>query len=294
MNIQAVLRVRYINMSKSSDHNDWNEEDDAKHLSASSGDEDVPSKLPDAGTLKSGNKNQPSRMALRAAELRDANIRVLTLLWCLWLLGAWLVVALLGGGNEGVRWMVFGAAIGLFGVWPAFRLSSIGSRWLVRKKKYLMVGEVFMEWLSLIVVLQAVIWPLQITGGWYIEQTILINGLLIGWSLLTGIVVACGAMSVHGSRRIIAMLICMVLVFGLALLEFTPLQRLLTVEVTGTNYTFSVVNSLEQLWLLSAGDGGLGLDVYDKEIWWITIGAVMGLGICGWVVLKMIVSTKAK
>ena len=244
-------------------------------------------KLPDK-------RSRRRSIAFRAAELRDANIRLLTLFWCLWLLGAWLTVALIGGGNEGVRWMVFAAAMGLFAVWPAYRLSSVGSRWLVRKKSHLMIGEVFMEWLSLIVVLQAVIWPLQITGGWFIEQTILINGLLIGWSLLIGVVVACGAMTVSSLGRSVAMLICVALIFGFGLLDFTPLRSLLMVEIAGTNYTFNVLNSLEQLWLLSGGDGGLGLDVYDKSAWWRTVGCMMGLGIASWVGLKIFVSTRVK
>ncbi|QQE09924.1 hypothetical protein JD969_10370 [Planctomycetota bacterium] len=230
-------------------------------------------------------KRKHRRLAIRVAEMRDANIRLLTLLWCLWLLGAWLAVAFVGGGKEGVRWMVFGAAAGLLGVWPAYRLSSIGSRWLVRKKQQVMVGEVFMEWLALVVVLQAVVWPLQITGQWFVQQTLLVDGILISWSMLAAVIVAWGSASLSSRKRTIAMLGCMLLIFGGILIKAVVGSELLSVQVWGVKGWVSVIGPLEALWVVSGGDSGL--EVYEQPIWWKMMGGIFLIGVIGWLSLTV-------
>jgi hypothetical protein len=132
--------------------------------------------------------------------------------WCLWLLGSWAVTLLHDAAVSGARWMVFSAMTGLLAIWPAFRLSQ-GRRENADPWRPA-VETALGDWLVLMLVLQAVIWPLRVAAQWSVMQTAAIDAVLASWSLLTGLILAVGSLSARGSARTIAMAGCLILLLG--------------------------------------------------------------------------------
>ena len=166
--------------------------------------------------------------------------RELVLLWCLWLLGTWVVIWVgeLSSGNVwglaapgAVRWLVCAAVVGLMALWPAYRLSQ-GSLslpegpdddadpeagaarerpqppWMLPR---LRASLVLRDWVCLMLVFQAVLWTLRITARWTIEQAAWLNAAVGAWSLLSAAVIAWGCRSPSGWRRSEAMAICLLM-----------------------------------------------------------------------------------
>ncbi len=121
--------------------------------------------------------------------------------------------------------------IGLMVIWPAMQLSQ--SRYIVRNNDQEsqdgLPGEpipvpirtwvVFVQWLSLALVNQSVLWPMQITAGWQTMQTMWLNAALLSWSLLAGLFIAVGKRTFSSVHRSVSMLICIGLIFGEPLLQ---------------------------------------------------------------------------
>src|SRR5206468_387657 len=76
------------------------------------------------------------------------------------------------------------------------------------------IVRVLVDWFSLNLVLQAVIWPLRLIADWPLSQTLWIDAALAGWSLLAGLLVAWGCRSNRGGDRTAVMLLCMLIVLG--------------------------------------------------------------------------------
>ena len=201
------------------------------------------------------------------------NVRLLTLFWCLWLLGAWSSVALFEGAAGGVRWMVFASLIGLMAVWPAYRLSNVGNRRLIRKGKRLVLAGVVGEWLCLIAILQAVVWPLQITGDWYLDQTLLVDSIFLSWSLLTAAIVAWGCLTLNPLRRTIAMLLCIFLLVGGVLLEW----------LVGAMGSINMFSPFEILWVASRTSPATSTAQLSSV--WGNVGGVFAVAILLWLFL---------
>jgi hypothetical protein len=166
--------------------------------------------------------------------------RELVLLWCLWLLGAWVVIwaGELASGNVwglaapgAVRWLVCAAVVGLMALWPAYRLSQgslsspqgpegdadpqavlpaerLPGDWRLPP---LRASLVLRDWFCLMLVLQAVLWTLRVTARWTIEQAAWLNAALGAWSLLSAAVIAWGCRSPSGWRRTEAMALCLLM-----------------------------------------------------------------------------------
>jgi len=134
---------------------------------------------------------------------------VLVLGWCLWLIGSWVAVLLVDSTQPAVRWMVFSALLGLMLLWPAVRLSQAAGRddgartWVVLR-----------DWVALLLVFQAVVWPLRVNANWTLAQTALIDATIAGWSLLAGAVLAWGLGRGTAGRRSMAMAVCLLLLVG--------------------------------------------------------------------------------
>lgn len=76
------------------------------------------------------------------------------------------------------------------------------------------VGLIFLDWVCLMLVLQAVIWPLKLVGQWTYEQALWLDGAIGAWTLLAGAMVAAGRQFETGWARAAAMALCVLLVVG--------------------------------------------------------------------------------
>ncbi|WP_432798559.1 hypothetical protein [Poriferisphaera sp. WC338] len=204
----------------------------------------------------------------------DTQIRFLTLGWCMWLLAGWGITLSIDAIIPAVRWMVFTAAFGLLLVWPAYRLS-LASRHL-HKRPRRVIGETLLEWISLIIVLQAVIWPLKISAHWSGLQTALLNITFGVWSLLTGLIIAWGCLRNSPGRRLMAMCLVVLLVFGGPLLELVAPKfvAMIAIEMpTGQILPFS---PLQSLWSLSNRPSLFSASPFTEILIGITIAATIG------------------
>lgn len=167
--------------------------------------------------LKSSDLSPPPAPQAKYARhgLGRGDARDLVLLWCLWLLGSWLVSSRIDGVYSATRWMVFAGIVGLMVMWPALRLGQ-------DRQRISRPTQVLWDWWCLNLVVQTVIWPLQLSARWSLEQTLWIDASMASWSLLTGAVLA-WAGGVWTPRRDglfsgAAMAVCMLLLMGEPLL----------------------------------------------------------------------------
>lgn len=147
---------------------------------------------------------------------RESATRGLVLGWCLWLLGCWAVTLAMPSTILPSRWMMMSCLIGMMALWPAFRLSQDID---LRSERGgathgMTAGMVLTDWLCLVLVFQAVVWPLRLMAGWSAMQTVWLDLQVTAWSLLTGAVVAIGCGKRSGWFRTGAMILCIVLLIG--------------------------------------------------------------------------------
>ncbi len=160
--------------------------------------------------------HEPPKSPAGPADLRSDHrmhhrfsMQNLVLAWCIYLIGNWLITLLNTTPQLAAqRLMPFAALFGLTILWPAYRLS------LWRVHNGVRHGEILREWLALNLVLQSVIWPLMLNASWTATQAFYLAGVLAGWSLLMGLIVAWGVESNSSWRRTGAMAACLVLVLG--------------------------------------------------------------------------------
>lgn len=146
--------------------------------------------------------------AARRASGEGVGVRLVMLGWCLWLLGSWAVTLTLDSPVPAVRWMVFAVFTGLAVVWPVVRLSQDtrpgGGR----------VWTIVIDWVCLVLIFQAVVWPLSLVAGWTWQQALWIDAAITAWSLLMGAVVALGRLFASAVARGAAMAACLLLILG--------------------------------------------------------------------------------
>lgn len=185
--------------------------------------------------------------------------RELLLGWCVWLLGSWGVSLRMDVATVATRWMIFGALFGLMILWPALRLSQDA----FRPNSYLDESRggppsrlrpsrltpllILRDWLSMVLVFQAVIWPLRVSAQWSIAQTVWLDGAVLGWSLLVAALVAWGCHSRLGAHRVTAMLLVMLLLFAEPLVMFIANRMTVDTPVTWTMR----VSPIEAMWALT-------------------------------------------
>ncbi len=241
-------------------------------------------------------------MAMKRDAAGVGSVRGLVLVWTLWLLGCWGVTWMMDSIGPAVRWMIFAALLGLMVVWPALRLSEGGggerrasngerrtengeqgsqltardSQLPVRRSQLEArnspLGQTLLDWVSLMVVFQAVIWPLRLSGGWSMSQTWWLNGAVASWSLLTGLVVAWGVRFDKGGMRALAMVGCVALVVG------EPLVG----GVMGIGGSTMWVSPLELVWRLTEPPSR-----YTAGAWGERVGGAALAAAVGWVLLAV-------
>ncbi|MEM7576624.1 MAG: hypothetical protein AAF328_04030 [Planctomycetota bacterium] len=204
--------------------------------------------------------------------------RALLLGWCLWLIGVWgLLLVTIGWSPLAYRWMTFAAIIGLMGLWPAARLSQDhrgpGARTIV-----------FVDWVCMLLVFQAVLWPMRIVATWSLEQTLMVNAAVASWSLLTGLLIAWGRSFGTAPMRTVAMLACV----GLLVAE--PLLLLLNAVLTGAPWSALPnlrVSPLQAVWELTAAPA-----LYLPRPWTDYTLGIAAAALVGWCVLAITVPRK--
>lgn len=160
----------------------------------------------------------PTAAARRARGTHSIASRGIVLAWCLWLLGSWAVLLGLDRPVAAVRGMVMAAMLGLTLVWPLVRLSQDDPPALldasVRDRRRFRFAAIVVDWLSLMLVFQAVVWPLRVTGDWGLEQTLWIDAAVAAWSLMIAAIVAIGVQFERPLARTLAMLACVMLLLA--------------------------------------------------------------------------------
>ncbi len=138
----------------------------------------------------------------------------LVLGWCLWLLGSWAVLLPMEGAAWAVRGMIVSGLVGMMLLWPLVRLSESPAEGAVQAPRWLLVLGVLVEWLSLMAVFQAVVWPLRVTGEWGLAQTLWLDGAVASWSLMTAALLAMGVQSRRSVGRSGVMALCVLLLLA--------------------------------------------------------------------------------
>jgi hypothetical protein len=223
--------------------------------------------------------------------------RVLVLGWCLWLLGTWIVLWVIGGWTvPALRAMVLWGMVGFMGLWPAVRLSQPTGRWASARSAGGSAAasgdrdvdavewaracrQTLLDWFCLNLVFQAVLWPLQIAARWSLAQTLWLDLSVAGWSLLTGLLIAWGRGTDRGLLRSWTMLACVGLVVLEPLLWWAGWQA----GVVGT--PTMRLSPLQALWGFSdpgLNASGLGAVARTLGVQAISITAAAA---AGWVVL---------
>jgi xanthosine utilization system XapX-like protein len=180
----------------------------------------------------------------------DVASKGLVLLWCLWLMGSWMIISQHDTSFASFRWMMMAIMIGLVILWPMYRLSQAHPEKdpepePVKKKPFIYFGTfesgypmrpgvVLSDWLCLNLVLQALIWPLylgprwgqifaQVQGQeapvdvetrWSVQQTMWMGLDVAAWSLLAGCLIVLGCRAKSSRGRVLAMVGAMGLVLG--------------------------------------------------------------------------------
>lgn len=185
----------------------------------------------------------------RGRDAAGLTTQLVVLGWCLWIAGSWGLALLNGSLLPAARWLVVQALVGLMLVWPAVRLS-----WPRGSVRRLRPAGVWGEWLALMLVLQAVIWPVRLIAQWRVDQALWVAATLAAWSLLTAALVAVGVHARACGARALVMFGCVALVVG------EPAALALAVTAGWTEGWPMQANPLVPLWALMqpAVDVGLG------------------------------------
>ena len=127
--------------------------------------------------------------------------RGLILLSCLWITGSWIenigirtpIQPIAEDYSYGLRMLCSSMMIGITLGWPLLRLG-VGR----------FIKPVRQTALDILVVVSGIlvtVWPLRLLSTWTLEQTLLISGLLVNWTLLSGAIICLGAASRNGLAR---------------------------------------------------------------------------------------------
>jgi hypothetical protein len=184
------------------------------------------------------------------ATLRPVELpRGLIFLGSLWLIGSWLlsigvrtpIQPVSANYTPGVRTMLLCLAVGLLVAWPLLRLS--------QPPRTSPIGQTMLDLVSLIALVQVVVWPLRLVTPWPLSRTAAMDATLTGWLLLAGAIVASACGAARAGPRCLAMAACVSLcVLGPALTWIGVAGRL---DLTG----LLEVSPLTAMHDLSGGGG---------------------------------------
>lgn len=232
------------------------------------GDQGVGTRLPEA----------PDPAADGGEGVEEYGVRLLVLGWCFWLILSWFVLfQRVGWNGAGFRLMLFAAMLGVMGGWPALRLSqatvAVG-REVTPKQWAWVTRRVFLDWLFLNLVFQAVMWPLRLAARWSWEQAIWIDASVAAWSLLAGLLIAWGRRADSGGVRALAMLACVGVVLAEPVLWW--LGSVLVGDISGRMR----VSPIQAMWGLSSPMARSTVYPWAQQVVAVGLAAV-----AGWVVL---------
>lgn len=203
---------------------------------------------------------------LRRYEPSDPGwLRVVIVVWCFWLLGAWGAAWLSETSVPRVRWMMFAGSLGLMLVWPAFRLSQRVSR----DEPGHGAVQVLLDWLAMVGVYQAVIWSLHLLAGWPLVRGLWLDAAVLSWSLLTALIVAVSRRWPHGWARLTGMGLCIALVFA------EPVALWLFVVGGGDPWSMRV-SPIQAFWELTQPPSESRLQPWDTRTLMVAFVAVTG------------------
>jgi len=172
--------------------------------------------------------------------------------------------------EPGVRLMLGSLMAGLLIAWPVMRLSQPASPHPVRQT----VIDLFV----LLSMVQVVVWPLRLVTRWTVDRTAAIDGVLIGWLLLAGAVVA----SAIGTHRLGPRLLALAALLGFAL--GGPLVWLLQPPewVTGPTVGHALARMSPFMFTHHLGDGG-GAPLSIRD--WRWVGLLNAAAVVAWATL---------
>jgi len=195
----------------------------------------------------------------------DSKLRIVIVVWCFWLLGAWAVAWLSDTSVPRVRWMMFAGLFGLMLVWPAYRLSERSTPGRMSAG----TGEVFFDWLAMLGVYQAVVWSLHLIAGWPIVHGLWLDAAVLSWSLLTALIVACARLWPGALARSVGMMVC------IALVGAEPLGVWAVIMKGGEGWAMRV-SPIQALWELTRSSNQATAAPWDHRIMQVGLVAVAG------------------
>jgi hypothetical protein len=204
--------------------------------------------------------------AARRREPADPGwLRIVIVVWCFWLLGAWGAAWLSDTSVPRVRWMMFAGSFGLMLAWPAFRLSQ-----QVRSDE---PGhgalQVLLDWIAMVGVYQAVIWSLHLLAGWPLIRGVWLDAAVLAWSLLTALIVAAARRWPFSWARTTGMALCIALVFA------EPVALWLVVISGGEAWSMRV-SPIQAFWELTKPPSQGTIPPWDQRALMIAFVAVTG------------------
>lgn len=141
--------------------------------------------------------------------------RHVVLLWCLWLLGSWGVSLWRYNLTQASQLMMLAMMVGLMLIWPVYRLGERPESDPEQEDhRPALHAVVLLDWMSLLIVCQAVFWPLKLVNEWPWPQALWLNGSLAAWSLAAGLMIVWGRSIDAMWSRFGAMLMCILIAFG--------------------------------------------------------------------------------
>jgi hypothetical protein len=140
------------------------------------------------------------------------------------------------------------------------------------------------DWLCLILVFQAVVWPLRITGRWPVTQAVWLDAAVAAWSLLTGLLIALGCRVRSGVARTAAMAACVGLLFGEPAAQAAISRGAEHGLWRPVNWPMRV-SPVEALWAMTAGGDPLP---WSGGPWGAVVVSVLLAGVLGWGALVIV------
>ena len=193
-------------------------------------------------------------------------LRLVIVVWCFWLLGAWAMAWVSESSVPRVRWMLFAGTFGLMVVWPAFRLSE---RNHLEQRDGGAASPVILDWLGLILVYQAVIWSLHLIAHWPLARGLWLDAVIVSWSLLTALIVALARRWPFAWARTVGMALCVGLVFAEPIAIWSALGA-------GHEGWSMRVSPIQALWELTESPTQTRLAPWDQRTMLVGLIAIVG------------------
>jgi hypothetical protein len=132
---------------------------------------------------------------------------------------------------------------------------------------------VLLDWLAMVTVYQAVIWSLHLIAAWPVERGVWLDAAILAWSLASALIVAVARLWPGAWVRLLAMLLCVALVFA------EPLAVWLAQRGGSAGWPMRV-SPVQALWELTDPPRAGHVEAWGRRI--LTVGFV---ALAGWLSL---------